>query len=387
MKKIWQTCKAYPIAIVFFVFLMGFSVLDALWPKRAHSELENRDLAQKPAFSIASVVSKQNPWMVQYEAYVKDQIAFRDGWIDLKSYAEAALLKTENNDVYYGEDGYLFKQLLGVDESRFARNVTALANLCERHPGMVDVMIVPSASLVLKDKLPANAPGLDENAHLDEIYAAAQAAGGNPYDMREVLGAHADEYIYYRTDHHWTSYGAYLGYTALAKPLNFKAVSHDMFNIEHVANDFLGTLYSKALCHEDFADTIDLYTYSQGDPVNEVVRYMGKNTQTYSSIFFRENLEGKDKYTVFLGQNTPVVKINTNVKNGKKLIVFKDSYANSMMQFLTLHYEQITVVDLRYLNMPLSEYDVDMNDYQQALFLYNVGTFTGDQSMRKLAGC
>ena len=100
MKKIWQTCKAYPIAIVFFVFLMGFSVLDALWPKRAHSELENRDLAQKPAFSIASVVSKQNPWMVQYEAYVKDQIAFRDGWIDLKSYAEAALLKTENNDVY-----------------------------------------------------------------------------------------------------------------------------------------------------------------------------------------------------------------------------------------------------------------------------------------------
>ena len=105
--------------------------------KEIKHQLENRDLAQKPAFSIASVVSKQNPWMVQYEAYVKDQIAFRDGWIDLKSYAEAALLKTENNDVYYGEDGYLFKQLLGVDESRFARNVTALANLCERHPGIV----------------------------------------------------------------------------------------------------------------------------------------------------------------------------------------------------------------------------------------------------------
>ena len=171
MKKIWQACKAYPIAVVFFVFLMGFSVLDALWPKRAHSELENRDLAQKPQFSIASVVSRQNPWMVQYEAYVKDQFAFRDGWIDLKSYAEAALLKTENNDVYYGSGNYLFKQLLGVDESRFARNVTALANLCERHPGMVDAMIVPSASLVLKDKLPANAPGLDENAHLDEIYS------------------------------------------------------------------------------------------------------------------------------------------------------------------------------------------------------------------------
>lgn len=79
-------------------------------------------------------------------------------------------------------------------------------------------MIVPSASLVLKDKLPANAPGLDENAHLDEIYAAAQAAGGNPYDMREVLGAHADEYIYYRTDHHWTAQGAWYAYEAWPGP-------------------------------------------------------------------------------------------------------------------------------------------------------------------------
>lgn len=127
-----------------------------------------------------------------------------------------ALLKTENNDVYYGSGNYLFKQLLGVDESRFARNVTALANLCERHPGMVDAMIVPSASLVLKDKLPANAPGLDENAHLDEIYSAVQAAGGNVFDMRETLGSHAEEYIFYRTDHHWTDLGAWYAYEAWA---------------------------------------------------------------------------------------------------------------------------------------------------------------------------
>ena len=253
--------------------------------------------------------------------------------------------------------------------------------------GKIDttVMLVPTAETIYSSSLPMSAPYFDQTTYIKSFYDTLQNV--NTVDAYAVLSAHQNEYIYYRTDHHWTSYGAYLGYTALAKSLNLKAATHDMFNIEHVANDFLGTLYSKALCHEDFADAIDLYTYSQGDPVSEVVRYMGKNTQTYSSLFFRENLEGKDKYTVFLGQNAPVVKINTNIKNGKKLIVFKDSYANSIMQFLTLHYEEIAVVDLRYLNVPLSEYQIDLNDYQQALFLYNVGTFTDDQSMRKLAGC
>ena len=86
---------------------------------------------------------------------------------------------------------------------------------------------------------------------------------------------------------------------------------------------------------------------------------------------------------MFLGQNNGLIQIKPNVANGKKLIVFKDSFANSVMQFLTLHYEEIAIVDLRYMNVPLSEY-LDLSEYDQALFLYNVGTFTGDTSLKKV---
>ena len=94
MKKIWQACKAYPIAVVFFVFLMGFSVLDALWPKRAHSELENRDLAQKPQFSIASVVSRQNPWIcLLYTSFFhgRPTVLFEHGKLYEKNLAAARM--------------------------------------------------------------------------------------------------------------------------------------------------------------------------------------------------------------------------------------------------------------------------------------------------------
>ncbi len=368
---------------LFFAVIFLFPIVSFIVPDKTFSELENRALKSAPAFSADAVLDKS--FMNGTESYLADHIVLRDAIAKAKSAIDLAVGKRELGGAYVCDDK-LVEHIAKPDETVTALNAEEINKFAQKYRGKIDttMMLVPTAETIYSATLPMAAPYIDQTAYIKSFYDSLQNV--NTVDAYAVLSAHQKDYIYYRTDHHWTSYGAYLGYTALAKPLNLKAVPHDMFNIEHVANDFLGTLYSKALCHEDFADTIDLYAYSQGDPVNEVVRHMGKNTQTYSSIFFRENLEGKDKYTVFLGQNTPVVTINTNVKNGKKLIVFKDSYANSMMQFLTLHYEQIAVVDLRYLNVPLSDY-VDINDYQQALFLYNVGTFTSDQSMRKLAGC
>ena len=369
---------------LFFAVIFLFPIVSLIVPDETFSELENRTLKSAPTLSAETILDKS--FMDDTETYMADHIVLRDEIAKAKSAIELAAGKRELGGVYVCSDK-LVEHIDTPDKTVTAQNADAINAFAEKYKGKIDttVMLVPTAETIYSSSLPMSAPYFDQTTYIKSFYDTLQNV--NTVDAYAVLSAHQNEYIYYRTDHHWTSYGAYLGYTALAKSLNLKAATHDMFNIEHVANDFLGTLYSKALCHEDFADAIDLYTYSQGDPVSEVVRYMGKNTQTYSSLFFRENLEGKDKYTVFLGQNAPVVKINTNIKNGKKLIVFKDSYANSMMQFLTLHYEEIAVVDLRYLNVPLSEYQIDLNDYQQALFLYNVGTFTDDQSMRKLAGC
>ena len=95
IRNLWQELKKFPIVLLFLAFLFCFSILDALWPKREFSELENRKLMQPPKLTLAGVLSKDDPWMAKYTEYTKDQFIFRDGWIDLKSRAEAMLLKTE----------------------------------------------------------------------------------------------------------------------------------------------------------------------------------------------------------------------------------------------------------------------------------------------------
>ena len=368
------------LTAVFFAVIILFPAVTLFLPKQNFSELENRSLATAPTFSLQSITDKS--FMDQTETYLADHIVLREQIAKAKTALDLLSGKREIGGVYVCDD-MLVEHISQHDADITASNAQAINAFAQKYAGTMQttVMLVPTAEAVYPQKLPAFAPHIDQTEYIRSFYD--QLDNVNTVDAYTVLTAHQKEYIFYRTDHHWTSYGAYLGYTALAKPLGFKAATADMFNIEHVSHDFLGTLYSKALCGEKMADSIDLYTYSQGDPVTDVIRYSGKNKQTYSSIFFRENLEGKDKYTVFLGQNNGLVRIQTNVDNGKKLLVFKDSFANAAMQFLTLHYEEIAVVDLRYLNMPLSDY-LDLSEYDQALFLYNVGTFTSDTSLRKV---
>lgn len=369
------------LATVFFAMLVIFPIATLLMPKESFSELENRALASPPTVSADSILDKS--FMDQTEKYLADHIFLREPIAKAKTAIELTIGKREIGGVYVCDDR-LIENIAEPDAAITASNAEAINAFAEKYGDMLPttVMLVPTAAAINSDDLPPFAVTVDQAAYIRDFYNRLENV--NTVDAYTALSANQQNELYYRTDHHWTSYGAYVGYTALAKPLGFKAATEDMFNVEHVSHDFLGTLYSKALTGEQFADQIDLYTFASGDPVTDVIRYVGKNKQTYSSIFFRENLDGKDKYTVFLGQNNALINIKTNVANGKKLIVFKDSYANSALQFLTLHYEEIAVVDLRYMNTPLSEY-LDLAEYDQALFLYNVGTFTSDGSLRKVA--
>ena len=369
------------LATVFFAMLAVFTLATYLMPKSSFSELENRALASPPPFGVDSIFDKS--FMDQTEKYLADHVFLREPIAKAKTSIELAIGRREIGGVYVCDDR-LIENIAQPDAETSASNASAINTFAAKYGETLPttVMLVPTAAAINSAHLPPFAVTVDQAAYIRDFYD--QLENVNTVDVYTALSANQQNELYYRTDHHWTSYGAYVGYTALAKPLGFKAATEDMFNVEHVSHDFLGTLYSKALTGEQFADQIDLYTYASGDPVTDVIRYVGKNKQTYSSIFFRENLDGKDKYTVFLGQNNALINIKTNVANGKKLIVFKDSYANSALQFLTLHYEEIAVVDLRYMNMPLSDY-LDLADYDQALFLYNVGTFTSDGSLRKVA--
>jgi hypothetical protein len=193
-----------------------------------------------------------------------------------------------------------------------------------------------------------------------------------------------DEYIYYRNDHHWTSYGAYNAYKTAIQKLGFSPLTYNKFNIEHCSYDFKGTLYSKTLYNKIDPDVIDIYSYPNGSSVKSVTVNDGMEEKVYDTMYFRENLNKKDKYLVYLGQNQPLINIKTSVKNNKKLLVIKDSYANSFIPFLTQHYSEITVLDLRFIRTSYKNI-VDMKQYNQALILYNAGSLENDDTLKVLS--
>jgi hypothetical protein len=246
----------------------------------------------------------------------------------------------------------------------------------------VYVMLAPTSAGIYTDSIPENAPQLDQHAIIDYVYGNLdpRVITINVYD---ILNASREDYIYYRTDHHWTSLGAYYAYSTAISKLGFSAVPFSRYDIEHAGSGFRGTYYSKTLCDDIQPDTIDIYSSKEGEKVVSCTVSNAIEEKTYDSIYFREFLDVKDKYSVYLGTNQPCIKIKTNLQSDKKILIFKDSYANSFVPFLTQHYNEITVLDMRYINN-FRDY-ADPEDYTHILFLYNSTTFSSDDNIKKIA--
>ena len=240
--------RQYPVLLAFGLFFLGLFVLDLVTPDRAYSELENTTLAQRPKLT-APTADGLNNYFTGYTKYVKDQVFGRDEWISLQSFVETALFqKTENGGILLGKEHQMFPRtysLLSSETRALPKNTAALESLCQRYPGKVNVMLVPAASVIYPENVPAGAPLLHEEPYLDQLSSAVQAAGGRFVDVRDTLKAHKDEYLYYRTDHHWTSLGAYYAYSQLCEALGltpFDPAAHTALT----RDGFYGTHYSKA---------------------------------------------------------------------------------------------------------------------------------------------
>lgn len=374
MKETWKKLKAAPVVLLFFVFLFGFMILDMLWPKREYSELENRKLQQVPAFSWSALFSNQ--WTSDYGTYIQDQFAFRDSWIDLKSRAEYFLGKTENSEVIYGDDDMMFTKFYSLERygDTWLRNAQAVEQFAARHPGKVSFMLTPSASLIYEDKLPANVPLADEDAYLDQIFASVPSA--EVYDLRDLFTEHKDEYIFYRTDHHWTTYGAWLAYSEFCDRNGltpFDTENHEKVEIK----DFYGTSYSKSRLWNAVPDTL---TYYPLDNSMEIV-VPGENSAASAdgTMYNLSALEKRDKYSAFLWGNNGYSEIEGDGEGS--ILVVKDSYGNSFTPFLTANYAKIGVVDFRYRKANLEDL---MEQYDQVLILYNFQSFYKDDGVRCL---
>ena len=351
------------------IFLCLIGIMHIIIPDRTFSESENRVLEQKPKFSIKNLSSGK--YTERFEKYISDQFPGRDLWIGIKSDAERAIGKKENNEVILGKEGYLFQKF---DTPNKKDMEAKLQSLNELAISLQDIdtyfMLVPTSIKILEEKLPANIPIEDQKMYIDQIQ---NSIGDeiNFVDAYDALYAKKDKYIYYKTDHHWTSHGAYYAYRALARDMKFTPLDLEDFDIKTVTDSFYGTLYSKSGFRRIEPDTIEIYTPKV--PEKYTVEYVEEGI-TANSLYNMDNLKKKDKYTIFLDGNHPEVKITTNAGSNRKLLIIKDSYAHSIVPFLACHFDEIYMIDPRYYNGDIKALALQ-NHITDILILYNAATF------------
>ena len=368
--------RAGALLALFILLVFGFAVYNVFSPKRETSELENRRLAQLPAPSAKTLLNGQ--WADDLATYLQDQVAFRDFWIDLESAVNSLLFaKTEESDILLGKDGWMFTKLFTVSQetqTQLQKNLDAVTAFAARHPGHVTFLLAPSASVIYPEMLPAGAPMADEDAMLDDIFAQVGAAA-QVIDLRPVFTAAKDEYLYFKTDHHWTPQGAHLAYQqfcALKGLTPFDAAAHETATVE----DFYGTHYSAARRWDVQPDHITYYPLD-----NPMTVYQIDGEAAYTPLYTEplintEKFATRDKYAAFLDGNNGYSTIEGDGEGS--ILVIKDSYANSFVPYLTANYAKIGVVDLRNFSYGLDS-TIEAEGYDEVLVLYNFQTFIADK--------
>ena len=369
----------YPVLILFSVFFVGMFLLDCVTPDRTVSELENTTLTQRPKVT-AQILSSAglNRFFNDYTQYTKDQIPGRDAWISLQSFVETALLqKTKSGGILLGDKGQMFDRTYGLvssEERTLPRNIAAVASLAARCPGKVYVMVAPAASSIYPERVPAHAPLLQEESYLSQIQAAVEQAGGVYLPLKDALSAHKDEYIYYRTDHHWTTQGAYYAYSELCGALGlepFDRAAHTAVDVP----DFYGTFYSRARTWNAQPDTLTYYDLDNPLTIYTVTGPGMPTEGQTTGLYDLDKLDVYDKYAAFLHGNNGLSRVEGDGEG--RILVIKDSYANSFVPFLTANYAQIDVIDLRNYNYGLDGLIAE-NGYDQILVLYSFDSFKSD---------
>ena len=356
------------LAIFLLLCLLAFALVNSLARDREYSPAENRKLAQLPKFSLSALTD--GSYFAAWEDYLADQFVGRDTWITLNLQASRLLGAKEAGGVYLCADDYLMEPPAAPDEEALKRNLDAINAFAARHENLQLCMsVVPNAACVMAEKLPANAPVRDQRQDIQDI--AARVQGVSFLNVTDALTQHADEAIYYRTDHHWTSLGAYYAFSDMAAGLGIEQPSEE-YDVFPVTDSFEGTLASKSGCHA-VTDVIELYV-----PKTDIEYCVTVDGERTATMYDREKLEEKDQYAVFLGGNDARVDITTTAETGRTLLIFKDSYANCFLQFLLPYYDRIILLDARYYYGDADSV-ISREGVTDVLFLYNANTFLTDR--------
>ena len=360
-------------ALIFTVFIGAFFVLHLALPDRDFSERENRVLQTAPRFTLSALFSGR--FSSQAEDYVSDQFPFRDGWITLKARGELLSGKDENNGIFLCENETLIEPFSAPEDTRWTSGIAGINALARTAGAPVWFALIPTASEIWADKLPAGAPNDSQRDFIALAYSAAEC---ETVDMASVLSAHAAEPVFYRTDHHWTTLGAYYGYTALARAMGFSPVPLNAYTEKMVTDSFYGTAWSSSGFSWTAPDAMRTYV-EQG---NARITNYPQGEAMEGSLYEESFLAKKDKYSYFYGGNTPRLVVETG-SPGPKLLILRDSYMDSLSPFLFPHFSEIHILDLRYYRAGLYGY-LSEQDFDAVLVCYSVKNFAEDTALSLL---
>ena len=354
-------------ALVFLLWVFGFTVACLLCPDKAFSEMENRYLQALPEFDAQKLFSGR--FGTEIDSYLNDQFVLRDGFVRLNTALRYGSGLREKNDVYYTSGNALIQK--ANEATRVEGNARAIAAFAEKTDAPVYLALIPGAVDIRSDTMPKGAPAQDQRALIEKAYGLS---GVSAADVYGELSEHADEPLFYRTDHHWTSLGAYYGYAACVQAMGMKA--EPLGQAETLTKDFYGTLYSKAPAFWIKPDSMESYVPADGV---RVTSYEGERAE-HRSLYCMENHAKKDKYTVFLGGNMPRVVVETGNADAPRLLILRDSYADAMTPFLTRHFSRIDLLDCRYYRRSIADY-IKENEIGAVLICYSVYNFSSDANM------
>lgn len=364
------------VGIIFILILFLFLIINIIVPNKEKSVQENRMLATKPKFRLSSLIS--GDYDEKFEAYMDDQFVGRDMWRKLKVTVDRICGSRLENGVYIGRNGQLLEQIEVADENHLAANIKAIKSFSESQKKIpVRMMLVPDAANVLNHSLPALAKPEDQT----QMFSMVRKDLGDSVEWIDVsteLNKHKTEKIYYKTDHHWTTLGAFYAFQATAPSLGIEGDLSGKYVSHAVSNSFNGMLASKSGVNLGEKEQIDIYVPTEED-TDLIVDYVDEGKRS-TSLYDSSKLKEKDQYTVFLGGNSSLLDIRTVSTSTKRLLLVKDSFANSFIPFLTPYYREIVVVDPRYYSGTINDL-MDSYRISEVLFLYSGNTFFKDNNI------
>lgn len=366
----------YIPAVVFLIFIYGMALWFLFSPKTDYSSSEKRYLQKFPDTNVEKVLSGE--FGSEFETFFADQFPQRNTWVGLNAYTALAEGNNGASGVYNCKNGYLINKPVSTDNN-LDKNVGAVVDFAKTIDAPTTVMLVPSTGYIADDVLPTFHDKYNDDEDISKISSTLSKEKIGFVDLRERFKS---EYkngsqLYYKTDHHWTTKGAYTGYQELCKALGITPIDDSTLKKDSYP-DFYGTTYSSSGFWLTPPDNIEIWSNPKNSDKNISVKITeGANVKTSGSMYFTDHLKEDDKYPVFIDGNHALTEItNTNAKNGTILLI-KDSFSHSLAPFLAENYSKVVLVDLRYYKESVSQL-VSTYNPEQVVVLYGIDNLATD---------